>query len=260
MRTTTRSAGANPAVRLVAPLVRRAPVSSPRRPSNEDPKVSPPLRRTTASLSALICAAACACGVGAVSATADDPGAQSPTLFTRPGELLGHTLRFRGSMGADQAGRTLQIQRQQADGAWVSTATAVVAPDGSFLARWRTDAIGSFPVRAIVAGTQAQAAASAPLTTTTTVYRPVRATWFGPGFYGKHTACGQVMTHALLGVAHRTLPCGTPVALFLGGKTVTVPVVDRGPFAHGASYDLTSATAQALGVTQTARIGAVRAG
>jgi rare lipoprotein A len=215
------------------------------------------LRRTTATLSALICAAGCASGIGATAATADDPAAQAPTLFTRPGELLGHTLRFRGAVGADQAGRTLQIQRLQRDGAWVSTATAVVDPDGSFLARWRTDAIGSFPVRAIVAGAQAQAAAAAPLTTTTTVYRPVRATWFGPGFYGKHTACGQVMTHALLGVAHRTLPCGTPVALFLGGKTVTVPVVDRGPFANGARYDLTSAAAESIGMTQSSTIGVV---
>jgi rare lipoprotein A len=212
------------------------------------------LRRTTATLSALICAAGCVGGVAAVTASADDP---APTLYTKPGEMLGRTLRFRGSLGADQAGRKLQIQRQQADGSWVGTATATVAPDGSFLARWRTDAVGSFPVRAILAGAEAQAAAAAPLTTTTTIYRPARATWFGPGFYGKHTACGQVMTHALLGVAHRTLPCGTPVALFLRGKTVTVPVVDRGPFANGARYDLTSAAAESLGMKQSSVIGVV---
>jgi hypothetical protein len=35
-----------------------------------------------------------------------------------------------------------------------------------------------------------------------------------------------------------------------------VPVVDRGPFANGASYDLTSATAQQLGLTVTRTIGA----
>jgi rare lipoprotein A len=216
------------------------------------------LRRTTAAtLSAFICAAGCASGLGAVGASADGPVVQAPTLFTRPGELLGRTLRFRGAVGVDQAGRTLQIQRQQPDGQWVNTATAVVAADGSFLARWRTDAIGSFTVRALVAGAEAQAAAAAPLTTSTTVYRPVRATWFGPGFYGKHTACGQVMTHALLGVAHRTLPCGTPVALFLGGKTVTVPVVDRGPFANGAKYDLTSAAAESIGMAQSTTIGVV---
>ena len=131
------------------------------------------------------------------------------------------------------------------------------APDGTFLARWRTDEIGSFAVRALIAGTQVQAADAAPLTTSVTVYRPARATWFGPGFYGKHTACGQVMSHALLGVAHRTLPCGTPVSVFFAGKSITVPVIDRGPFANGARYDLTSAIAQAVGMTETSMIGVV---
>ena len=65
------------------------------------------------------------------------------------------------------------------------------------------------------------------------------------------------MSHALLGVAHRTLPCGTPVAVFFAGKAITVPVVDRGPFANGARYDLTSAVAQAVGMTETSTIGVV---
>jgi rare lipoprotein A len=216
------------------------------------------LRRTTATFSALICAATCAPAIGAGSAAADDSSPLAvPSLFTRPGEMLGHTLRFRGALGADAAGRTLQIQRQQPDGSWIATATATVAPDGSFLARWRTDAIGQFAVRALVAGGQAQAAAAAPLTTSVTVYRPARATWFGPGFYGKRTACGQVMSKALLGVAHRKLPCGTPVAVFFAGKALTVPVVDRGPFANAARYDLTSAAAQTLGMAQTSTVGVV---
>ena len=62
-----------------------------------------------------------------------------------------------------------------------------------------------------------------------------------------------------LGVAHRTLPCGTLVELFKDGRTVTVPVIDRGPFRRGTSYDLTYATAQTLGIDATATLGAVRA-
>jgi peptidoglycan lytic transglycosylase len=207
------------------------------------------LRRHIAILSAVLSVGAC-CAAGTAAADA-------PSFFTRPGELLGHTLRFRGAVGADQAGRTLQIQRQVAGGAWTQTATATVGPDGSFIARWRTDEIGSFAVRAVIAGTQAQAADASPLTTSVTIFRPARATWFGPGFYGKHTACGQVMSHALLGVAHRTLPCGTPVSVFYGGKTITVPVIDRGPFANGARYDLTSATAQFVGMAETSTVGVV---
>jgi rare lipoprotein A (peptidoglycan hydrolase) len=65
------------------------------------------------------------------------------------------------------------------------------------------------------------------------------------------------MSHGLLGVAHRTLPCGTPVSVFFGGKTITVPVIDRGPFANGARYDLTSAVAQAVGMTETSTVGVV---
>jgi hypothetical protein len=211
------------------------------------------LSRYIATFTAILCAGCAFAGA----ASAAPPPPTAPSLFTRPGELLGKTLRFRGALPADQAGRTVQIQRQQPDGTWTQTATTVVAADGSFLARWRTDEIGSFAVRALLAGAQAQAADASALTTSVTIYRPARATWFGPGFYGKHTACGQVMSHALLGVAHRTLPCGTPVALFFGGKAITVPVIDRGPFGNGAHYDLTSAAANAVGMTQTSTIGVV---
>jgi rare lipoprotein A (peptidoglycan hydrolase) len=80
------------------------------------------------------------------------------------------------------------------------------------------------------------------------------ATWFGPGFYGRHTACGQTLTPAVVGVANRTLPCGTLVQVSYAGHTLTVPVLDRGPYSHHASWDLTAGAAQALGITETVRI------
>ena len=81
------------------------------------------------------------------------------------------------------------------------------------------------------------------------------ATWFGPGFYGSTTACGQKMTRKLIGVASRTLPCGTLVQIAYGGHQVTVPVVDRGPYGHiGAKWDLTAGAARALQVTETVRV------
>ena len=90
-----------------------------------------------------------------------------------------------------------------------------------------------------------------------TVYRPAIATTYGPGFWGSLTACGQVLHHATLGVANRTLPCGTKVSLLWHGRTIVVPVIDRGPYANGADWDLTSATARALGIPGTETIGAV---
>ena len=91
-----------------------------------------------------------------------------------------------------------------------------------------------------------------------TVRRPAVATWYGPGFYGRRTACGLRMSRTLLGVAHKRLPCGTPVAVLYKGRRITVPVVDRGPFRPGTTWDLTAATAQALGFQYTDRVGAVR--
>ena len=50
-----------------------------------------------------------------------------------------------------------------------------------------------------------------------------------------------------LGVAHKTLPCGTKVKLRYHGRSVTVPVIDRGPYVAGRDYDLTEATKERLG-------------
>ncbi len=85
--------------------------------------------------------------------------------------------------------------------------------------------------------------------------RPTLATWFGPGFYGHATACGQVMSPTLVGVASRTLPCGTLVQIGYRGRQLTVPVLDRGPYGHsGAVWDLTAGAARALKIKETVRI------
>jgi rare lipoprotein A len=78
-----------------------------------------------------------------------------------------------------------------------------------------------------------------------TVYKP--ATWYGPGFWGKSTACGVTLTPTTLGVAHRKLPCGTQVTFSYGGRSVTATVIDRGPFHKGYTWDLTKKTAKKVG-------------
>lgn len=64
--------------------------------------------------------------------------------------------------------------------------------------------------------------------------------WYGPGLYGNGTACGQRLTKGMVGVAHRTLPCGTKLQ-FRNPKTgvvVDAQVIDRGPFVRGRQWDL----------------------
>ena len=77
----------------------------------------------------------------------------------------------------------------------------------------------------------------------------VLASWYGPGFYGNRTACGQLYTPEILGVAHLTLPCGTLLTLTYGSRSVSVAVIDRGPYIAGRTLDLSNATKLALACT-----------
>jgi rare lipoprotein A len=122
-----------------------------------------------------------------------------------------------------------------------------------------TTIVAVFAASAATAVTSTGAAAagtggvsSAPATT---VHGVSLATWFGPGFYGQTTACGQTLTPAVVGVANRTLPCGTLVKFSYRGRGLVVPVIDRGPYAHnGAQWDLTSEAARQIGMADTAKI------
>ena len=87
------------------------------------------------------------------------------------------------------------------------------------------------------------------------VYRLAGASWYGGG---GGLACGGQLTSATMGVANKTLPCGTQVTLRYGGHTVRVPVVDRGPYVAGREFDLTEATKQALGFGDTGEVWSTR--
>jgi rare lipoprotein A (peptidoglycan hydrolase) len=85
----------------------------------------------------------------------------------------------------------------------------------------------------------------APSGSSWTTYKP--ATWYGPGFWGKTTACGVVLTPTTVGVAHRRLPCGTQVTFSYDGRSVTATVIDRGPYHKGYAWDMTKKTAKRVG-------------
>jgi rare lipoprotein A len=181
------------------------------------------------------------------------------TVVSHESALLRKQLQFSGNVPASASGQPVQIERlgRQTGWKWAMTASATVGPGGSFSTSWQTNHIGRFSIRAQVGpATSSQAAAASP-TLTVTVYRPSLATQYGPGFYSQRTACGQVLMRNTIGVANRTLKCGMPVAIYYHGRTLVVPVIDRGPYANGADWDLTEATGRALGIEGTATIGAV---
>ena len=198
------------------------------------------------------------------------------TLDSPPTALMNRTVGFTGTVAQAKIGETVVIQRQGAlPGEWANAASATVGAGGTFAASWRVNRSGSLSVRAVLdspatnvatgraaalrahrTAAQALTLAATP-TLTLTVYRAAVATYFGPGFFGHRTACGERLTRSTVGVASRTLPCGSMVAIYYKGRELVVPVIDRGPYAKHASWDLTLATAKALGITETVRIGAL---
>ena len=97
--------------------------------------------------------------------------------------------------------------------------------------------VSSRPRAAIVAGILVLTL-TAP--TEASVWHVTKMTWYGPGFYGSHTACGQLMTRKLIGVANRTLPCGTRIEIRYHGHDRIVKVVDRGPYGVWWTLDATA--------------------
>lgn len=117
--------------------------------------------------------------------------------------------------------------------------------NGSFALRWVPGDTGNYKVRAHkVHDRRARAARSAGRRLTS--YRHAHASYYGPGLYGNGVACGGTLTPGTMGVAHKTLPCGTKVKFRYRGRSVTVPVIDRGPYVAGREYDLTEAVKHRL--------------
>jgi rare lipoprotein A len=115
---------------------------------------------------------------------------------------------------------------------------------------------GAIPAQAETGGasTTASTDAQAGSGLAFTAFKFAGATWYGPGFYGKQTACGQTLRPGTLGVAHRNLPCGTAVKFVYEGRQIVTRVIDRGPYAKGVAWDLTNGTREALGFEGSGQI------
>jgi rare lipoprotein A len=168
-------------------------------------------------------------------ATASGSPATGISLTGHRNVMAHHTIKLRGRVtpgGSRQVivrvgGRKLHTRTQA---------------DGRYRVRWHAPGSGTYRARAKVAD-------SAIRSHRMTVYafRPAEASYYGPGLYGNGVACGGTLSPGKLGVANKTLPCGSMVTLRYHGKTVTVPVIDRGPYAGNREYDLTAATRARLG-------------
>jgi hypothetical protein len=116
---------------------------------------------------------------------------------------------------------------------------------GAFRAHWGLHSTGIYEIRAYGIHDR-RVSGSASAVRHVAVYRRAAASYYGPGLYGGALACGGTLQPGTLGVAHKWLPCGTRVRLRYRGRSLTVPVVDRGPYVGGRDFDLTEATKERL--------------
>jgi hypothetical protein len=159
--------------------------------------------------------------------------------------LEGRSLVVRGRLKPVGAGRVVALQLSTPRGRWQTVDHDRTDRAGRYLLRWRAAHTGTRLVRVRFAGDTALGA-TRRIAGRTRIYRQALASWYGPGLYGAHLACGGRLTAGTLGVAHKWLPCGTPVTLHYRGRTIRVPVVDRGPYVGAREFDLTAATRDRL--------------
>lgn len=134
-----------------------------------------------------------------------------------------------------------------AKGAGKGAVGDLTSANGRFGAKFTPKRTGVYTLRPITKSDNRAAASRGP-GRKVTVYRYAVASWYGGSLYGNGTACGGTLTPTTMGVANKSLPCGTKVHLRYRGRSVTVPVIDRGPYVAGRDYDLTEATKNALGI------------
>jgi rare lipoprotein A len=153
--------------------------------------------------------------------------------------LGGNSLGVAGTLLPELGGRVVRLQGHSATG-WQTLASTSTGQRGGFRFRYTPSSGLGRRLRVLFGGDRANGGSVAPAGQLT-VYNPSVASWYEDG---GNTACGF---HAGLGVANRSLPCGTKVGFRYGGRTVTAVVDDRGPFVGGRDWDLNQNTAAALG-------------
>ncbi len=146
-----------------------------------------------------------------------------------------------GTLRPAPAGRVVYLQRLGRHG-WRGIAQTLAGVRGRFTLHYTPHRLLTEHVRVVFAGAANDTGVRRDVGRLTS-YRLTVASWYGGG---GTLACGGELTSATMGVANKTLPCGTLVTLRYDGRSVRVPVVDRGPYVEGREFDLTEATKRAL--------------
>jgi peptidoglycan lytic transglycosylase len=153
---------------------------------------------------------------------------------------VGRAVRIRGRVAPGGTRRRVTVK---ISGERIRTRTS---KSGGFSVRWK-------PLHASVATARVRAAGNLIAAGSRTkagkvhVFRPAAASYYGPGLYGNGVACGGTLKPGTIGVAHKSLPCGTRLTIRYHGRQARAKVIDRGPYVAGREFDLTEALRSKLG-------------
>ena len=151
--------------------------------------------------------------------------------------IAGKRVVVRGTLRPAGSGRAVALQVRQSGGGYKTVDHDRTNAKGRYVLAWRAAKTGTRRIRVHFGGTR-ELSSARHQAGTTRVYRRALASWYGPGLYGGHLACGGTLTPGTLGVANKSLPCGTKVTFRHNGRVLRVPVIDRGPYVAGRTWDL----------------------
>ena len=162
-------------------------------------------------------------------------------LSQRTHVRAGRTARIAGRVRPAASGRLVVLQRR-AHRRWLTIDRTRTRAHGRFTLRYRTRDALSAALRVRVAGGHGVTGRTRSVGRLE-AFRPALASWYGEG---QALACGGHMTPGMMGVANKSLPCGTKVTIRYRGRQVRVAVVDRGPYSGAREFDLGPGVRSAL--------------
>jgi rare lipoprotein A (peptidoglycan hydrolase) len=168
------------------------------------------------------------------------------TVKARRHQLRDRGVKVTGELTPGDPGRRIAVQRPTGKGGWDTIAATETGEGGAFRARFEPSSLGAYELRARVGASRSNLGDRVALDHPVYVYREDQASYYGPGFYGNRTACGQILREGTVGVAHKRLPCGTRVRFHYRGRTRRIEVIDRGPFIEPRRWDLTEGARRQL--------------
>lgn len=164
---------------------------------------------------------------------------------SRSSGVVGRRAVYRGRVTGGPAGIPVRLEMRRG-GEWRAVARDKISSKGRFRVSTRISRTGDRAARLRIVG-RASVVGDRQKVSRVRGFRRAVASYFGPGLYGSALACGGRLTPGTIGVAHKTLPCGTRLTLRVGSRQVSARVVDRGPYVGGREFDLTAATRSRLG-------------